>query len=164
MYRASLTDELLRIMDENPHSLHDDQISATLRGEMAVMRLLGGSGEQRQLAAGEISRRLSMTTSRIAAVLNSLERKQMIVRKPDPHDKRRVMVTLTEQGKAFCSEKHRCFRKRAARFFELLGEEDARDFVRLMRRVVQILSSEEWAQDRACGELKTVDPKEELHE
>ena len=70
MQEASLADELLRIMDENPHSLHDDQISATLRGEMAVMRLLGGQGTPCQLAAGEISRKLSMTTSRIAAVLN----------------------------------------------------------------------------------------------
>lgn len=164
MQEASLADELLRIMDENPHSLHDDQISATLRGEMAVMRLLGGRGTPCQLAAGEISRKLSMTTSRIAAVLNSLERKQMIVRQADPHDKRRVMVTLTEQGLAFCEEKHRHFVARATRFFELLGEEDARVFVRLMKRVAQILGSEEWERDGECEKQQTMSPKEEWHE
>ena len=42
-----------------------------MRGEMAVLRLL--AVEKQPLLAGEISKKLSMTTSRIAAVLNSLE-------------------------------------------------------------------------------------------
>lgn len=68
----------------------EEQISATLRGEMAVMRLLGLNRNQHmQMAAGEISRQLGMTTSRIAAVLNSLEKKQLIVRRVDPKDRRR---------------------------------------------------------------------------
>ena len=44
-------------MYENPNRFQEDQISATLRGEMAVMRLLGLNRNQHmQMAAGEISR------------------------------------------------------------------------------------------------------------
>lgn len=150
MHYAALTEELIRMMYENPNRFQEEQISATLRGEMAVMRLLGLNRNQHmQMAAGEISRQLGMTTSRIAAVLNSLEKKQLIVRRVDPKDRRRVMVSLTAEGIACHERKDARFRKHMTRFLELLGEKDARDFVRLMKRVIAITSSERFAEEES---------------
>ena len=40
---AELTEELVRLLDEYPREARDNRFSSTLRGEMAVMRLLHNS-------------------------------------------------------------------------------------------------------------------------
>ena len=100
-----------------------DDVSALMRGEMAVLRLL------------------EMTTSRVAAVLNSLEKKGLIERCADAADRRRVLVALTERGGALCARKKEAARKRLAAVFERLGQEDTDQFIRLIRRIAQISES-----------------------
>ena len=148
---TALAQELLHALDATgPRPPHED-ISQTQRGEMAVLRLL--ARENRQLLAGEISRGLGMTTSRIAAVLNSLEKKGMITRCADPGDRRRVVVGLTARGEDF----HLARRKEAERDFthllERLGEDDARQFVHLLGRVFAILAEERGPCRRQGGNL-----------
>lgn len=164
MNYAALADELLRLLDENPRNRHEEQISATLRGEMAVMRLLVGQGDQARMAAGEISRQLGMSTSRIAAVLNSLEKKKMIARHEDPRDRRRVMVSLTREGWAFHEKKRGHIRAHMASFLEKMGREDAEVFVRLMKRAAIILASEPFVDEKDdCIAGKSDVPKEEIY-
>ena len=114
-----------------------DKIGESIRGEMAVLRLLGEMDSQ--IAAGEISRLLNMTTSRTAAVLGSLEKKAFITRLADDTDKRRVLVELTETGRAFHAEKKAEACRHMQQILIRLGEEDAGEFVRLMKRVTEIL-------------------------
>ena len=148
---SALAQELLHALDTaGPRPPHED-ISQTQRGEMAVLRLL--ARERRQMLAGEISRSLSMTTSRIAAVLNSLERKGMIIRCADPGDRRRVVVRLTPSGEDFCLARRRDAERDFAHLLERLGEEDARQFVHLLGRVFAILSEERGACRRQGGTL-----------
>ena len=116
-----------------------DDVSALMRGEMAVLRLL--DDEQRRVCAGDLSRLLEMTTSRVAAVLNSLEKKGLIERYADAADRRRVLVALTERGGALCARKKEAARKRLAAVFERLGQEDTDQFIRLIRRITQISES-----------------------
>ena len=85
---AELTEELVRLLDEYPREARDNRFSSTLRGEMAVMRLLHNS--RQKMTAGELSSRLDMTTSRIAAVLGSLQKKGLLERESDEEDRRRV--------------------------------------------------------------------------
>ena len=115
---------------------HGDEVSASMRGEMAVLRQLGESGNA--LTAGDLSRELRMTTSRIAAVLNSLQKKGLIERGGDAQDRRRVLVRLTGEGSALCEHRKACVRRRLAAIFEQLGMEDTRAFVRIMGRVFEI--------------------------
>ena len=115
---------------------HGDEVSASMRGEMAVLRLLGES--ELPLTAGDLSRDLRMTTSRIAAVLNSLQKKGLIERGGDAQDRRRVLVRLTGEGSALCEHRKACVRRRLAAIFEQLGMEDTRAFVRIMGRVLEI--------------------------
>lgn len=132
--------ELFEAIDGFGHKPPQDELSRSMRGEMAVLRLL--ADERRQMLAGEISKRLEVTTSRIAAVLGSLEKKGMIIRCADPFDRRRVMVSLTQEGEAFCLEKREMAHKDVARVLMRLGEEDAKTFVSLMRRVSGIMAQE----------------------
>ena len=148
---TALAQELLHALDvAGPQPPHED-ISQTQRGEMAVLRLL--ARENRQLLAGEISRGLSMTTSRIAAVLNSLEKKGMITRCADPGDRRRVVVSLTACGAAFCQARRKDAERDFTHLLERLGEEDARQFVHLLGRVFAILAEERGPCRRQGGNL-----------
>ena len=145
----ALAQQLLHMLDAaGPRPPHED-ISQTQRGEMAVLRLL--AEENRQLLAGEISRGLGMTTSRIAAVLNSLEKKDMITRCADPADRRRVVVALTARGEDFCRARRREAERDFTHLLERLGEDDARQFVHLLGRVFAILGEDRGSCRRQVG-------------
>ncbi len=124
-----LAEQMLRIMDAQRH-LPPEPVSATIRGEMAVLRLLGQTGGGQN--PGDIASALTMTTSRVAAVLNALEKKRQITRSCDPDDRRRTLVTLTDRGKAVCMARRAEAKAHLANMLRHLSEEDAQTFVRLI--------------------------------
>ena len=140
---SALTEELMSTLEESPRRLNQEMMGGVQLGEMAVIRLLAEHSVKEPMAAGEISSRLKMTTSRIAAVLNSLEKKRLLVREADPRDRRRVLVSLTKEGMAIFEKRRAEGRRRARRFLEKMGEEDAATFVRLMKKMQNILSTSE---------------------
>lgn len=140
---AELTEELVRLLDEYPREARDNRFSSTLRGEMAVMRLLHNS--RQKMTAGELSSRLDMTTSRVAAVLGSLEKKGLLERENDEVDRRRVLVSLTQAGDALCEKRRQHFMKKISMLLSMLGD-DAPEFVRLLGRVFEITSTDAFKQ------------------
>lgn len=155
---SELAAELFSVLDRSHKDPPHAEVSATLRGEMAVLRLL--NRQANSLSAGEISRRLEMTTSRIAAVLNALQKKGMILRCADAADKRRVQVTLTEQGRVFCEQKRAEALGDLTRMLRGLGEEDAAHFVRIMRRIQTIMPEPACAHaDAACDQEEAADER-----
>mgnify|MGYP002597613456 FL=1 len=146
---AELTEELVRLLDEYPREARDNRFSSTLRGEMAVMRLLHNS--RQKMTAGELSSRLDMTTSRIAAVLGSLEKKGLLERENDAVDRRRVLVSLTQAGEALCEKRKAHFKSKIALLLSMLGD-DAPEFVRLLGRMFEITSSDAFRQGECIEE------------
>ena len=140
---TELTEELVRLLDEHPREARDNRFSSTLCGEMAVMRLLHNS--RQKMTAGELSSRLDMTTSRIAAVLGSLEKKGLLKRENDEIDRRRVLVSLTQAGDALCEKRRQHFMKKIEMMLNMMGA-DAPDFVRLLRRTFEITASDAFKQ------------------
>lgn len=152
---TALAMELHEALDRKKKGPPHEDVSASMRGEIAVMRLLMDEGTP--VTAGSISKNLHMTTSRIAAVLGSLQKKGLILRICDEEDKRRVLVTLTERGIAFCLEKKQRVIDDTRYLLSQLGEEDARHFVRLMKRVHDIMpppsvDDKEDLNKEECGE------------
>lgn len=141
---AALTKEMIRLLDEHPRAARDNRFSAIMCGEMAVMRLLH-SGAKQKMTAGELSSRLGMTTSRVAAVLGSLEKKGLLERENDEIDRRRVLVSLTQAGDALCEKRRQHFMKKISMLLSMLGD-DAPEFVRLLGRVFEITSTDAFKQ------------------
>ena len=131
----ALARALMHSFDMRKKAPPHEEISTAMRGEMAVLRLLAKEGTP--MTAGEVSRNLRMTTSRIAAVLGSLEKKGMILRQADASDKRRVQVVLTNAGSAFCLQRKEKALQDMTHLLEQLGHEDAHHFVRIMERIHQ---------------------------
>ena len=139
-----LTEEMTRLLDEHPREARDNRFSAIMCGEMAVMRLLH-NGSRKKMTAGELSSKLSMTTSRMAAVLGSLEKKGLLERENDEVDRRRVLGSLTQAGDALCEKRRQHFMKKISMLLSMLAD-DAPEFVRLLGRVFEITSSDAFRQ------------------
>lgn len=153
---ARLAEELIEALDRKKKGPPHEDVSTAMRGELAVLRLLMDEG--RVLTAGDISRLLQMTTSRIAAVLGSLQKKGLIVRSTDAEDKRRVLVTLTQKGMTLCRKRKQHVVSDMSYMLSYLGENDAKEFVRLMKRVHDIIPPP------SCIDEEEYCDKEENHE
>ncbi|MFF9522901.1 MarR family winged helix-turn-helix transcriptional regulator [Streptomyces achromogenes] len=68
------------------------------RGEFDVLATLRRSGEPYTLSPRELSATLMLTTGGTTGRLDKLERAGLLHRSPDPHDRRGLKVTLTEEG------------------------------------------------------------------
>ncbi|WP_416974367.1 MarR family winged helix-turn-helix transcriptional regulator [Streptomyces sp. 4F14] len=69
------------------------------RGEFDVLATLRRSGEPYSLSPRELSSTLMLTTGGMTGRLDKLERASLLRRSPDPHDRRALRVTLTEDGR-----------------------------------------------------------------
>ncbi|GAB2906742.1 MULTISPECIES: MarR family winged helix-turn-helix transcriptional regulator [Streptomyces] len=68
------------------------------RGEFDVLATLRRSGEPYTLSPRQLSGTLMLTTGGMTGRLDKLERAGLLRRSPDPHDRRALQVTLTEEG------------------------------------------------------------------
>ena len=68
------------------------------RGEFDVLATLRRSGEPFTLSPRQLSATLMLTTGGMTGRLDKLERAGLLRRSPDPHDRRALQVTLTEEG------------------------------------------------------------------
>lgn len=74
------------------------------RGEFDVVATLRRSGAPYTLSPRQLSATLMLTTGGMTGRLDKLEKAGLLCRKPDPHDRRGLQVTITEQGLALIDE------------------------------------------------------------
>lgn len=91
--------------------------------------------------AGTLSSYIAVATSRMAVILNQLEKDGMIKRKIDEEDSRKRIVMATDKGRARGVELLDEMRDRCACLLEGLGEEDALKFIDLQRKMAEVLEN-----------------------
>ena len=101
-------------------------------GEVAVLLYL--SFERDGLSAGELTELFGVASSRTAAILNRLEKKGLAKRESDPSDRRRIRVFVTPDGSRVAKEKYEDTVDSMAELLSSLGEEDAKSFLRIVRK------------------------------
>ena len=149
-YFEQVAREQVRAMILN-HARREDLSQVFSQGEMRLLGCLNAGADGR--TAGELSTLLDLSTARIAAMLNNLERKGAITRARDTADRRRVVVRLTEQGR---NEVQTSFNEAVACLSEVyrrMGEADTRELLRLSDRAGAIAQQiyEEQKEDTPCG-------------
>ena len=120
-------------------------INEALHGESFVLQYIALKGGA--VLPGDISLEMKVSSARVAAALNSLENKGLLTREIDKNDRRKVIVEITAEGRNF-TEKHRNnIIYGATKFLNLLGENDAKEFVRIMGRVTEVMPElwENWS-------------------
>lgn len=116
-------------------------ISEITRGELAVLLYL--IDEKNGANAGEISHRIDVNTSRVAAILNSLSRKGYIKRVSDSEDKRKIRVYITDKGNSFAKERRDEIIWHISEMLNMLGEKDAKEYVRLCKKISEFVGKQQ---------------------
>lgn len=130
-YAKELLDYL--IIGERIGYIIQGNISEIAKGELAVLIYL--IDENNGANARNISQRFDINTSRVAAILNTLSKKGYIERKSDASDKRKICVYITEKGRKYAEERRQCILEHVCHMLEELGEEDAKEHIRIMKKI-----------------------------
>ena len=133
-YRA-LADQLFSCITSPERPALWSELGAFVQGEIGLLFYLRARGGQ--ATPGEISKSLKISTGRVAAALNSLERKGLVRREIDSGDRRKVIVSLTETGARNIEEKREKQLTELEKALSKFSEEDAREFIRLVQCAVQ---------------------------
>ncbi len=104
------------------------------RGESLVLYCL--AQYDRDVNPKELSDRLGVSTARVAAILKKLEMKQLIERRQDPDNHRQTLVHLLEEGYLQQQEIRQEFESNVAEFLQMFGPEDAAQYLRIRRRIL----------------------------
>lgn len=115
-----------------------ERITRISRGEIFVLKIL--LFKDGTSTPTEISEAMKSTKGRISAILNSLEKKGFIGREIDKDNRRNIIVTLTDSGREYVTNKLQECYKIVSHVFEELGEKDSRKFVELTERVFQLMN------------------------
>ena len=112
-------------------------ITESLHGETFVLHYISLHGDD--VLPGEISNEMDVSSARIAAALNSLEKKGLITRQIDPSDRRKILVKLTPAGENMSQKLQQDVINEATKMLRLLGEHDAREYVRITGRLAEMM-------------------------
>ena len=115
------------------------------RGEINALMMLSMMEARDEIARpGMLAACSHATPGAVSQTLKSLEEKGLIVRKRGEGDSRSVTISLTDAGHEFEKEGRRLHDERFMHMLEFLGEDDAREFVRIVNRMLEFEESHPW--------------------
>ena len=112
------------------------------RGEVGVLYALRGAGPPHRLSPTQLSRILMLTSAGVTSRLDRLERRGLLVRRPDPEDRRGVVVELTEQGSRMAEQAVGAVAEAQGALLSSLTEQELRTLGRLLRKLQSGLARE----------------------
>ncbi|MCL2818438.1 MAG: MarR family transcriptional regulator [Actinomycetia bacterium] len=141
-------DELaVQLMDEM-RSLHNikpqQQINEAFRGEAFIIDYI--ANRQGDVLPSEIGQVMDVSSARVANALNNLEKKELITRRIDTEDRRCIVCELTKKGHQLAQQHHQMMQEVISKMLSSLGEDDAKEYVRIMSKLAKSLPG--------CEELK----------
>lgn len=100
-------------------------------GILRFLKVASGTSQQ------ELSARLGIHPSRLVAVLDSLEKRSLLERRPNAEDRRQYSLHLTDQGNAVLQEIGRVARDHQEDLLGALNKAERQQLAELLRRVAQ---------------------------
>jgi len=130
---VTLLENMKVLFKAKMHQRVNDAIGGEVFG-LQYIAMNGGS-----VLPGDISSEMNVSSARVAAALNNLENKGLITRRTDKNDRRKVIVEITEDGRIHVEKHWNNIIDGTAKLLELLGENDAREYVRIMGRIKDVM-------------------------
>ena len=104
--------------------------------DFGVLSPLRRAGEPFELTPTELARHRMITSGGMTAALDRLEDKGMIVRVPNPNDRRGSLVRLTERGREVIDASMELHAEVEHQLVASLDEQDAADLQRILRKLL----------------------------
>ena len=105
-------------------------------GEYKVLVKLRLAGDPQRLSPGELSEMLMLSTGAMTNRLDRLEERDLVVRKPDPHDRRGILVELTSSGRELLAAAVREQAAKEIRLVEVLDGDERERTNELLRKLL----------------------------
>lgn len=132
--------EFIEVMNQTRKRNISKKIDDSMRGEHFVLNYI--SEHQENVTPSDISNEMGITSARIAAALNSLEKKGLIIRSIDPQDRRRILIDMTDSGKEQVRNHYENVLNTTTNMMRHLGEEDAKHYIRIMKKMAEFKNEE----------------------
>lgn len=136
MELQQLTEQMLLAVTSLNRSCIPQSVQEPLKGENFLLDYL--SAQNGCSTPGTLREVLGVSAPRTAAMLRALEEKGMLRRCADSHDRRRVVVQLTELGRRKAEQMHAALCAHVQHILKQLGEQDSRELIRLLGRITEI--------------------------
>jgi DNA-binding MarR family transcriptional regulator len=106
---------------------------------VAQVRALFALDARKAATAGEIAEAAQLSPASVTGMLDELERDGIVRRERSEGDRRRVLVTLTDEGRTVLSRRRRRWLKRWEAAMEEVPERDLEAAAEVMRRIGGLL-------------------------
>lgn len=94
------------------------------------------------VSAGEISRFMRVSTARVSVLLKKLREKDFIICENSSEDARRLIISLSEKGKAECIGREERMVEIFSHIIERIGRERMEEFISVSNEIRDIVSAE----------------------
>jgi DNA-binding MarR family transcriptional regulator len=101
--------------------------------DYSVLAILAEGDRETQSAIADA---LGLDPSRLVALLDSLEKRGLVIRQRDPHDRRRHVISITPDGKHIHAQLRQLTREVEAEFFAPLDPESRKLFHALLMQLI----------------------------
>jgi DNA-binding MarR family transcriptional regulator len=112
------------------------QLSAAARQALAVLE---GAGEP--LSPTEIARRLIISTASVSSLLDTLERRELVERRPDPNDRRGLLIAITPAAQRLVQQYVPQIVALQAAVMQDIDEHDRQQVIAVLRRIRQAIAA-----------------------
>lgn len=114
--------------------LHEDVLApfGVSDRELGILMLLAGREPESQQ---QLAHRLGIDRTTMVALIDALEAKQLVARRPDPSDRRRNVIALTDAGQQVRRDATKASDEAERRLLEDLDDAEAAQFRDLLRRI-----------------------------
>lgn len=106
------------------------------QGESGVLLYLLNSNNN--VSQSDLSEKLDVSIARIVAIINTLQKKELIEKKIDANDKRKTIISITEAGKEIITQR----KKKAIQFIENvikeLDEKEIEQYIAINKKIEEI--------------------------
>ena len=136
MDKELLTAEVMKTFENLNSENILNKLNLSYKGENAILMLLNEYGGIS--TPGKLCERIDFTAARLSAIIKSMESKGLVEKIQNPDDKRSTIVAMTAQGYEQFMRLREEIVINALTIIEKLGEEDVVEFLRLIRKLIDI--------------------------
>jgi len=110
---------------------------STVRLMLALLRSL----PEHQLSPGQLAREVGLTSGTMTVAIDQLEGRGLVERRPDPLDRRALLVRLTPMGKELIERAHQAYLIEEREMLRALDAHEREQLIGLLRKLLLSLQA-----------------------
>ncbi len=105
--------------------------------------VLQALGVHKEMSAGELAREVNLSQGTVTSILDRLEKRELIQRIRSHTDRRKVFVTLTEEGKTQLASAPTLLQERFIQRFEELKDWEQHQILASLQRLAEMMDAQD---------------------